>query len=110
MFGAAPALAEHYDDDRYYPRRSSNPSYEEQQRRTREAWARNGERLKWETREAWARNAERLRYEQWRAQRREHDRDWDRYDREEQAFLRFADRNRDGHISRREYEWAADRW
>ena len=115
-FGAAPALADHdYRDDR------SSWQYEraaDAAERTRIRQERNSQRIYAQTARRQAANSARLRRE---ANARERGRSYDHayyddaaYDRgrreAEREFRRFADRNRDGHISRGEYEWAMARW
>lgn len=114
--GAAPALADHdYRDDRYswqYERAADAAE------RTRIRQERNSQRIYAQTARRQAVNSARLRRE---ANARERGRGYDHayyddaaYDRgrreAEREFRRFADRNRDGHISRGEYEWAMARW
>ena len=115
VFGAAPALADHdYRDYRYgwqYERAADAAE------RTRMRQERNSQRIYAETRHRQAANSARLRREAIRQRGRSYDHAYyddaayDRGRREaEREFRRFADRNRDGQISRREYEWAMARW
>ena len=114
VLGAAPAAADHdYRDYRWSQRDSAAAAAE----RTRIRQERNTQRVYAETRRRQAASNARLRRE---ARARQHgtydhayyeDEAYDRGRREaEREFRRFADRNRDGHVSRREYEWAMARW
>jgi hypothetical protein len=116
VLGAAPALADHdYRDDRHWSQRERAADAAE---RTRIAQERNSQRIYAETRRRQAANNARLRRE---AVARQRGNSYDHayyddaaYDRgrldAEREFRRFADRNRDGQVSRREYEWAIARW
>lgn len=116
--GAAPAFAGHdyHGDDRYLsPREAAWEAAE----RTRSRQERNSQRVMAETRRRQAANSARLRREALARQR-----GYDTYDHAyyddaaygrgrrdaEREFRRFADRNRDGRVSRREHEWAIARW
>lgn len=115
--GAAPAFADHdYRDDRYMSQREAQWEAAE---RTRIRQFRNSERVLAETRHRQASNSARM-YREARERQRGHetydhayydDRAYARGRRDaEREFRRFADRNRDGHVSRREYDWAIARW
>ena len=119
--GAAPALADHdYRDRDYrdYRYSSQQERAADAAERTRIAQERNSQRLYAETRRRQTTNSERLRREAVARQRgRSYDHayyDDSAYSRgqrdAEREFRRFADRNRDGHVSRGEYEWAMARW
>jgi hypothetical protein len=116
-FVAAPALADryyHYNNDGYISQREAAWSAQE---RTRIRQERNSERVYAETRRRQAASNYRLRREAIERQRGTYDHayyDDAAYERgrrdAEREFRRFADRNRDGQVSRREYEWAMARW
>lgn len=119
VLSATPALADHdyrnYRGDRYSSQYERAADAAE---RTRIRQERNSQRIYAETRRRQEANSARLRRE---AVARQRGRSYDHayyddaaYDRgrreAEREFRRFADRNRDGQISRREYEWAMARW
>lgn len=116
IVGSAPALAGHdYRDYRWSQRDSAEAAAE----RTRIRQHRNTQRVYAETRRRQAADGARLRREALARQRGYDTYDHAYYDdgrhdrrrREaEREFRRFADRNHDGHVSRREYEWAMARW
>lgn len=116
---ATPALADHdYRDDRDDRYSSQYERAADAAERTRIRQERNSQQLYAQTERRQAVNSARLRRE---AIARQRGRNYDHayyddaaYDRgrrdAEREFRRFADRNRDGQISRREYEWAMARW
>lgn len=118
MLGAAPAFADRYYDyrgDRYVSPREAAAIERE---RTRIRQERNSQRVYAETRRRQAASNARLRREAIERQRGatyDHayydDAAYRRGQRDaEREFRRFADRNGDGVVSRREYEWAIARW
>ena len=118
VLGATPALADHDYRDRDYRYASQHERAAEAAERTRIQQERNSQRIYAETRRRQAANNARLRREAV-ARQRGHSYDHAYYDDAaydrgrldaEREFRRFADRNRDGQVSRREYEWAIARW